>query len=520
MKPFSSYDRRAFLRLGLGVAAGSSIAVSLEGKALAANPHLDSSSLLGNLGADAPQVDQSGKPSVARGRKTLRPFGPFFANHNQDTGLHFWGLERWKQEINASQKMGARAIWFLPFQFGQRTHYDFEDMSPHWVLQRAICRSIVDAGLEVGIYLGLNDVFPETWSEHPEWQATRGDYSPEEAAVCPSVPEARQELLRLRERLFAGLPRIDYIVTQITDYGGCGCDMCAPYAKTYLKVMEEQSAIAKRYHPEVKIVASAMSASTAEMDMMRDLLPAALWADYVYEFPRGPKPVIKSLLPETTMVGGWGKFGPCPLLADIKRGYEYDYAHIGGVAQYCEGLHDDVNRFAVLQFAEDPQRLVEDVARAYAEDWLKLSGRDAALAGQVIAGLGSEIVTGYADQAKLRGVLLCLKSLECAAENPQADERVKILLDLRARTRGLEDNYRYWLLHYRAVCESLSTATGSLSIEVLRKEAEVARVAFLRLEPEYGRFLANLEVWDKPGRLPVISPRTATMMWKHENSFV
>ena len=186
------------------------------------------------------------KIPLRRGEKRCVQLGPFFANHNQDTGLHFWGLERWKLEISASQKMGARAIWFLPFQFGQRTHYDFEDMAPHWVLQRAICRSIVDAGLEVGIYLGLNDVFPETWAEHPEWQATRGDYSPEEAAVCPSVPEARQELLRLRERLFAGLPRIDYIVTQITDYGGCGCDMCAPYPKTYLRVLEEQSAIAKR----------------------------------------------------------------------------------------------------------------------------------------------------------------------------------------------------------------------------------------------------------------------------------
>ncbi len=507
MKPLSSCDRRAFLRLGLGVAAGSSIASAAEGKALAEISRLRTLSPLGSLGSDPQQAGQSSKDSATSGRKTLRPFGPFFANHNQDTGLHFWGLERWKLEISASQKMGARAIWFLPFQFGQRTHYDFEDMAPHWVLQRAICRSIVDAGLEVGIYLGLNDVFPETWAEHPEWQATRGDYSPEEAAVCPSVPEARQELLRLRERLFAGLPRIDYIVTQITDYGGCGCDMCAPYPKTYLRVLEEQSAIAKRYHPEVKIVASAMSASTAEMDMMRELLPAVGWADYVYEFPRGPKPVIKSLLPETTMVGGWGKFGPCPLLADIKRGYEYDDPHIGGVAQYCEGLHDDVNRFAVLQFAEDPQRSVETVARAYSEDWLRLSGRDAAVAGQVIAGLGTEIVTG------------CLKSLDCGADNPQADERVKILLDLRSRTRELEDNYRFWLLHYRAVCESFSTSTGSLSIEILRKEAEAARAAFLRLEPEYGRFLSNLAVWEKPGRLPVISPRTAAAMWKHENSF-
>jgi hypothetical protein len=406
--------------------------------------------------------------------------------------------------------MGARAIWYLPFQFGQRSHQDFEDMAPHWTLQRAICRSIVEAGLEVGIYLGLNDVFPETWNEHPEWRATRGDYFLEEAEVCPSVPEARKEMFRLRERLFAGLPRIDYVMTQITDYGGCGCDRCAPYPKTYLRVLEEQSALARRYHPEVKIVASGVSASVADNDMLRELLAKMTWVDYVWDFPRGPKPVIRAaMLPETTMINGWGKFGPCPVLSDIKRGYEYDLVHLSGVAQYCEGIHDDVNRFALLQFAQDPQRSVEDVARAYAEDWLKLSGRDAALAGQVIAGLGTEIVTDR-----------FWTSPEYGANNPQADERVKILRDVRTRSRGLEDNFRYWLLHYRAVCESFSAISGSLSLEVLRNEADTARAALLRLEPEYGQFLANLPAYLRPGRLALNWPRTFGAMLKHENSFV
>jgi hypothetical protein len=497
-----SYSRRSFLQLGAEVVAGAGVAVSMD------TTHVIPSAL---------SVENNPASTV---RKTMRPFGPFLANHKQDTGLHRWEINRWKREISASKRMGARAIWFLPFQFGQASIHDLEDMAPHWTLQRNICRAIADAGLEVGIYQGLNDIFPETWNEHPNWHAVPGDYSLEQCCVCPSIPEARKEMLRLRERVYAGLPRLDYVVTQITDYGGCGCDMCSPYTKTYLQVLEEQAAVAKRYHPEVKIVASAMSASTAGMDMMRGLLPSAAWADYVYEFPRGVKPVIKSLLPETTMVGGWGKFGPCPLLADIKSGYQYDVPHIAGVAQYCEGIHDDVNRFAVMQFAENPQRSVQDVGRAYAEDWLGLSGHDAVMAADVIVGLGAEIVTGYADQAKLRRVLACLRARGCASEDPEADERTKTLLDLRERIPILENNFRYWLLLYRAICESLSTVAGSLSIDLLNKEAEKARAAFLQLEPEYGRFLDDLEVWDKPGRLPAISPRTATEMWRHENSFI
>jgi hypothetical protein len=303
--------------------------------------------------------------------------------------MRYWKLERWKQEISDTRRMGARAIWYLPFEFGQRSPQDFADRAPHWVLQREICRAIVEAGLEVGIYLGLNDVFPETWNAHPEWRATRGDYFLEEAEVCPSVPEAHQEMLRLRERLVAGLPGLDYVMTQITDYGGCGCARCAPYPKTYLRVLEQQSAIAKRYHPEVKIVASGISASVADNDMLRELLPKMAWVDYVWDLPRGAKPLIRAaMLPETTMINGWGKFGPCPVLADIKRGYEYDLVHLSGVAQYCEGIHDDVNRYALLQFAQDPQRSVEDVARAYAEDWLKLSGRGGGAGRSGDCGLG------------------------------------------------------------------------------------------------------------------------------------
>ena len=500
MKPLLSYNRRAFLRFGAGIAAGTSMAVSAErNKALAGGSPFETSSLAGSLNAN---------PPAGQARKTLRPFGPFFANHEADTGLRFWNVERWKREISDSRRMGARAIWFLPFEFGQRSPQDFEDMAPHWTLQRAICRSIVEAGLEVGIYLGLNDVFPDSWNEHPEWRAQRGRYFLEEAEVCPSVPEACKEMLRLRERLFAGLPRIDYVMTQITDYGGCGCDMCAPYPKTYLRVLEEQSALARRYHPEIKIVASGLSASGADHDLLRELLAKTSWVDCVWEFPRGPKPVIRAgLFPETTMVGGWGKFEPCPLLPDIKRGYEYDLIHLSGVAQYCEGIHDDVNRFAVLQFAQDPQRSVEDVARAYAEDWLHLSGRDAALTGEVIAGLGTEVVNDWP------------KCIDCGADNPHADDRLKILLDVRTRARGLEDNFRYWLLHYRAVCESFSVVSGSLSVEVLRKEAEAARAAFLRLEPEYGEFLAKNPPYLNPGDLEMLWPRTCAAMVKHENSF-
>lgn len=272
----------------------------------------------------------------------------------------------------------------------------------------------------------------------------------------------------------------------------------------------ELTAIARRYHPRAKIVITGISASVADNDMLRELLPHAPWVDYVWDLPRGPKPLIRAgMLPETTMSNGWGKYGPFPELADIKRGYEADRKNLSGVSQYCEGIHDDVNRFALLQFAREPERSVMNVAHQYAQDWLRLSGRDAVLAAEVISGLGTEIVSDR-----------YWASPDYGANNPHADDRVNVLRELRSRSRRLEDNYRYWLLDYRAVCESFCTSRGVLSVETLCQEADAARAALLRLEPAYGQYIAKQPAYLKPGRSPWNWPRSFRAAWEHENSFL
>ena len=277
-----------------------------------------------------------------------------------------------------------------------------------------------------------------------------------------------------------------------------------------MRVIEEQTAIARRYHPDAKIVTTGISASVADNDMLRGLLAHASWADYVWDLPRGPKPLIRAgMLPETTMSNGWGKYGPFPELADIKRGYQIDRKNLSGVSQYCEGIHDDVNRFALLNFARDPERSVRDVAHQYAQEWLHLTGHDAVEAAEVISGLGTKMIYDSYWTSPDYGV-----------DNPHADDRVKILRDLRARSAALNDNFRYWLLHYRAVCESFCTSRGNLSVETLGQEADAARAALLRLEPAYGQYIAKLPAYLRPGRSPWNWPRSFKAAWEHENSFL
>lgn len=97
---------------------------------------------------------------------------------------------------------------------------------------------------------------------------------------------------------------------------------------------------------------------------------------------------------------------------------------------------------------------------------------------------------------------------------------MKVLIEVRALKPQVTDNYRYWLLHYRALCEFFSVVSGSLSDEVLISEAEMARHAFLRLEPEYGRYVVGHHVSRLPGRIPWAWPRTFRAAWRCENNFL
>jgi hypothetical protein len=79
----------------------------------------------------------------------------------------------------------------------------------------------------------------------PEWQATeRGNWA------CPSVPEARQAMLAQWGKLFQTLPDYDVLRFFAGDPGGCRCDKCEPWGKTFIHLCEEVATIWLKYHPE------------------------------------------------------------------------------------------------------------------------------------------------------------------------------------------------------------------------------------------------------------------------------
>ena len=85
--------------------------------------------------------------------------------------------------------------------------------------------------------------FPPAWQSPTE----RGEY------VCPSVPEARAALLTQWDADFAQAPDIEVLRFFAGDPGGCRCDRCAPWGRTFVLLCEEIAALWLKHHPNTEI---------------------------------------------------------------------------------------------------------------------------------------------------------------------------------------------------------------------------------------------------------------------------
>lgn len=71
--------------------------------------------------------------------------------------------------------------------------------------------------------------------------------------ICPSVPEAREFMLKKCEDYFKNSPTFDLVKFHGGDGGGCECDKCNPYGLTFIKLVEDMANIIHKYHPTSRI---------------------------------------------------------------------------------------------------------------------------------------------------------------------------------------------------------------------------------------------------------------------------
>jgi len=100
-----------------------------------------------------------------------------------------------------------------------------------------------------------------------EWQATeRGPW------VCPSIPEAHDALMKQWEEDFKSRPDYDVLRMFAGDPGGCRCDRCMPWGKTFVLLCEQMANIWLKYHPDSVVMIANQDLSNAGDQAIFDYL--------------------------------------------------------------------------------------------------------------------------------------------------------------------------------------------------------------------------------------------------------
>ena len=87
-------------------------------------------------------------------------------------------------------------------------------------------------------------------SEFPkEWNAGGREMWEGKGWVCPSLPAAREALVKQWEADFAGRAEHDVMRFFAGDPGGCTCERCTPWGRTFMHLCEELAGKWKALHP-------------------------------------------------------------------------------------------------------------------------------------------------------------------------------------------------------------------------------------------------------------------------------
>ncbi|RKX55670.1 MAG: hypothetical protein DRP50_02170 [Thermotoga sp.] len=226
--------------------------------------------------------------------------GHFLASHKQNNVTEFWDIEHYEEYIKELALFGVNTIGLYPVHFarwpginpwGDKAWFISEERrrewEDRWQIQLQIPEIAHRYGMKYGIWIPPNDIFPAQVKDNMSL--------PGDPYVCPSIPEARELILFDREMVFKSLSNIDFLFVPSGDEGGCKkCGehgKCAPWVKTYLKLVEDTYKILIKHHPKARIWISNQSLPYYQDQILYQYLDKERpeWIEYVAYGPGSDK---------------------------------------------------------------------------------------------------------------------------------------------------------------------------------------------------------------------------------------
>jgi hypothetical protein len=302
-----------------------------------------------------------------------------------------WSVEQYEQYLRDLIVWGANAVELIPPQSSNDNisgKADFQAQA--WGMNARLSQLIGgDYGLEVHAWIPVDDrVVPGT---------EFGSLKPWET-VCPSNRDGRKYILDDRRRLFSEMPHLDAVFVPGGDPGGCTCDKCQPYAKTFIGLCADVARILAESHPEGKVWLSDQifsfedeeylcdylerehpnwlgglvygPSSVPTVEEMRQLVspryPIRFYPDITHS-ARCQYPVI-DWDPAYGLIEGREVINPRPV--DEKHIQNLLSPYACGSISYSDGAHDDVNKIIWSALDWDPSREARGIVLEYARYFL------------------------------------------------------------------------------------------------------------------------------------------------------
>jgi hypothetical protein len=219
--------------------------------------------------------------------------------------------------------------------------------------------------------------------------------------LCPSTHQGRAYLLEDRESLFREVQPVDVVWLWPFDPGGCWCERCRPWAKTFLGLAQEIARSLKRYHSRSQAYVHTRWFMPEDYDVLERYLETGPdWLDGIvldeFEARRGQRSAAElkrlavrfsaktkvvfspaiSLAPfpagESRVCYDQGRLGANPRIGAFYSQYAQLAPSLSGIVPTSETAGDDLTKAAYIRWGWSAPERAEDVVNEYCQWYLNL----------------------------------------------------------------------------------------------------------------------------------------------------
>jgi len=259
-----------------------------------------------------------------------------------------------------------------------------------------LARLCAEFGMKVGLVTVANNAYQDRAmvdlrATDPVDDIRRGA-SP--TLLCPSTHQGRAYLLDDREHLFRDVHPVDVLWLWPFDPGGCWCERCSPWVKTFLGLAQEIARSLKRYHSRSQAYIHTRWFLAEEFDLLDEYLESEPdWLDGIvldeFDARRGQRSLaeLKRLAarfhPQTKVIFSpaismtpfsvneertcceQGRLGANPRVSQIFSQYSQLASCLSSVVPMSETMGDDLAKAACVRWGWTQPQRAEDVIDEY-----------------------------------------------------------------------------------------------------------------------------------------------------------